>query len=106
MFSEFNILNHFLLRYRPDLVELVTPDNPKAWESWTPKPFWSAEESWGSRMHCSAHLSGPPLIPRNYDLPDPKLTSEYFDVAYKSLDTSEGMQIDGRERVTLETMTV
>jgi len=106
MFSEFNILNHFMLKHRPDLVELVTPDNPKAWESWTPKPFWSAEESWGSRVHCSYHLSDPSIIPRNYDLPNPKLSSEYFDVAYKSLDTSEGMQIDGRERVTLETMTV
>lgn len=63
LFSEFNILNHFLLQNFPQKVELVMPSDIQ----------WS-------RNRCSRHIGAE--VERNYDLRNPKLTLQYFELAY------------------------
>jgi len=99
LFSEFNILNNFMIQHRPDLSELVMPRVPNIWMRWSPSLFWSADKSWMSQNHCSAHLSDPEVIPRNYNQRNPKLSSYFFNVAYHEVDNSIGMKFDGRTRI-------
>lgn len=103
LFSEFNILNNYMIQHRPDLAELCTPADREAYTSWTPKPYWSKEESWGSRLHCSRHFSGPPYIPRDNSLRNPKLSFQFFDTALHELDSKELVREDGRLKVTIDT---
>ena len=64
LFSEFNILNHYMLNFMPDDVEMVK----------------TSDVGWEER-HCSNHIN----VQRNHDLENPKLTSEFFQIAYQQM---------------------
>ena len=68
LFSEFNILAHFMLKNLPEQVELVT----------------TADKHWHMVGKCSRHVGAE--VKRNHQLPNPKLTAEYFDIAFHTLD--------------------
>mmetsp|Transcript_9015 Transcript_9015/g.28625 ORF Transcript_9015/g.28625 Transcript_9015/m.28625 type:complete len:267 (-) Transcript_9015:104-904(-) len=68
LFSEFNILAHFMLQHRPELTELVRTGEP----------------GWHDIGKCSQHIGA--VVKRNHDLPNPKLTHEYFELALRALD--------------------
>lgn len=85
LFSEFNILSHYMIRHHPEWVEVVTPE--------------SGHEKFEVQRHlCSDHQA----IHRDHSLPNPKLTSAYFDNYYHILDSTLGSNDETSKRVTLD----